>query len=104
MEKGKYGYFDSAAREYVITNPQTPTPWINYLGDGIYGGIISNNGGGYSFDRDPRFKRVLRYRYNAIPEDQPGRYIYLKDRQSGSLTSRRLCSRAPRTMRRSAIR
>lgn len=87
MEKGKYGYFDSAAREYVITNPQTPTPWINYLGDGVYGGIVSNNGGGYSFDRDPRFKRVTRYRYNAIPEDQPGRYIYLKDMQNGSIWS-----------------
>lgn len=87
MEKGKYGYFDSVAREYVITNPKTPTPWINYLGDGVYGGIISNNGGGYSFDRDPRFKRVLRYRYNAIPEDQPGRYIYLKDMQNGAIWS-----------------
>jgi cellobiose phosphorylase len=87
MEKGKYGYFDPAAREYIITNPKTPTPWINYLGDGVYGGIISNNGGGFSFDRDPRFKRVSRYRYNAVPEDQPGRYIYLKDMQNGSVWS-----------------
>lgn len=82
MIKGKYGYFDIGRQEYVITLPQTPTPWINYLGDGDYGGIISNTAGGYSFDRDPRFKRVLRYRYNSIPEDQPGRYIYIKDEES----------------------
>lgn len=77
--QGKYGYFDCENQEYVITTPKTPTPWINYLGDGQYGGIISNTAGGYSFDRDPRYKRVLRYRYNAIPEDQPGRYLYLRD-------------------------
>jgi len=66
-----YGYFDEEAREYVITRPDTPTPWINYLGAGRYGGIISNTAGGYSFDRDPRNRRVSRYRYNAIPDDQP---------------------------------
>ncbi|TCL74099.1 cellobiose phosphorylase [Hydrogenispora ethanolica] len=87
LEEGKYGYFDPEEREYVITRPQTPTPWINYLGGGEYGGIVSNNGGGYSFDRDPRYKRVLRYRYNAIPEDQPGRYIYLRDDESGAFWS-----------------
>ena len=87
MNQGKYGYFDIENREYVITDPQTPTPWINYLGDGGYGGIISNTGGGYSFDSDPRAKRVLRYRYNAIPEDQPGRYIYLRDDDSGKFWS-----------------
>jgi cellobiose phosphorylase len=82
MEKGKYGYFDNERKEYVVTEPKTPTPWINYLGDGDYGGIVSNTGGGYSFDRDPRYKRVLRYRYNSIPEDQPGRYIYIRDDDS----------------------
>ncbi|HBE77859.1 MAG TPA: glycosyl transferase [Firmicutes bacterium] len=79
MEKGNYGYFDDKLNEYVITSPKTPTPWINYLGGGDYGGIVSNTGGGYSFDRDPRYKRILRYRYNSIPEDQPGRYIYIRD-------------------------
>ncbi len=74
-----YGYFDKDRREYIITNPYTPTPWINYLGGGKYGGIISQTGGGYSFDGDPRHKRVLRYRYNSVPEDQPGRYIYIRD-------------------------
>lgn len=87
MIDGKYGFFDPANREYVVTTPKTPLPWINYLGDGEYGGIISNTSGGYSFDRDPRYKRVLRYRYNAIPEDQPGRYIYLRDNQSGEVWS-----------------
>lgn len=78
-----YGYFDAANREYVITRPDTPTPWLNYLGEGRYGGIISNTAGGYSFDRDPRSRRVTRYRYNGIPADQPGRYVYLRDQESG---------------------
>ncbi len=78
-----YGYFDEDSGEYVITRPDTPTPWMNYLGEGGYGGIISNTGGGYSFDRDPKNRRVTRYRYNAIPADQPGRYVYLRDQESG---------------------
>ncbi len=82
-----YGYFDEAAREYVITRPDTPTPWINYIGEGRYGGIVSNTGGGYSFDRDPRNRRVTRYRYNAIPADQPGRYVYLRDQETGEYWS-----------------
>ncbi len=82
-----YGYFDEAAREYVITRPDTPTPWLNYIGEGRYGGIVSNAGGGYSFDRDPRNRRVTRYRYNAIPADQPGRYVYLRDQETGEYWS-----------------
>ena len=82
-----YGYFDEAAREYVITRPDTPTPWINYIGQGRYGGIVSNTGGGFSFDRDPRNRRVSRYRYNAIPVDQPGRYVYLRDQETGEYWS-----------------
>jgi N,N'-diacetylchitobiose phosphorylase len=78
-----YGYYDSKACEYVITRPDTPTPWMNYLGEGRYGGIVSNTGGGFSFDRDPRNRRVSRYRYNAVPADQPGRYVYLRDQQTG---------------------
>lgn len=78
-----YGYYDETAREFVITRPDTPTPWINYLGEGRYGGIISNTAGGYSFDRDPRNRRVTRYRYNSIPVDQPGRYVYLRDQETG---------------------
>ena len=79
----RYGYYNEKTGEYVITRPDTPTPWINYLGQGGYGGIISNCAGGYSFDRDPKNRRVTRYRYNAIPVDQPGRYIYLRDQENG---------------------
>src|SRR5512139_3801660 len=82
-----YGYYDDTTGEYVITRPDTPTPWLNYLGEGRYGGIVSNTGGGYSFDRDPRHRRVTRYRYNAIPADQPGRYVYLRDRETGDVWS-----------------
>jgi cellobiose phosphorylase len=91
MKKAKisnrYGYFDKNTGEYVITRPDTPTPWMNYLGEGHYGGIISNTAGGYSFDRDPKSRRVTRYRYNAIPVDQPGRYVYLRDQESGDYWS-----------------
>jgi cellobiose phosphorylase len=85
--RNRYGYFDEETGEYVITRPDTPTPWINYLGEGRYGGIISNTAGGYSFDRDPKNRRITRYRYNAIPIDQPGRYIYLRDQESGATWS-----------------
>ncbi len=79
MQENKFGYFDDASREYVITSPFTPLPWINYLGnDGFYG-LISNTAGGYSFYRDAKFRRLTRYRYNAVPMDQGGRYFYIKD-------------------------
>jgi cellobiose phosphorylase len=74
-----YGYFDDAAREYVITRPDTPLPWINYLGCEAYFGLISNTAGGYSFYRDARLRRLTRYRYNNVPFDLGGRYIYLRD-------------------------
>src|SRR3989339_1151005 len=83
----RYGYFDMENNEYVVKRPDTPTPWINYIGGGKYGGIVSNTGGGYSFDRDPKNKRVLRYRYNSVPVDQPGRYIYLRDEESKNFWS-----------------
>ena len=63
----RYGYFDDDRREYVITQPDTPLPWINYLGSEAYFGIISNTAGGYSFYRDARLRRVTRYRYNNAP-------------------------------------
>lgn len=74
-----YGYFDDEQKEYVITRPDTPLPWINYLGtDGFYA-IISNTAGGYSFYQDARLRRLTRYRYNNIPMDGNGRYLYIKD-------------------------
>ena len=78
-EISNYGFFDNKAREFVITRPDTPMPWINYLGCQDYLGIISNTAGGYSFYRDARLRRLLRYHYNAIPKDNPGRYIYVCD-------------------------
>ncbi len=75
----KYGFFDDTAKEYNITRPDTPLPWINYLGSEEYFGLISNTGGGYSFFRDARLRRLIRYRYNNTPTDNGGRYIYLRD-------------------------
>ncbi len=79
----RFGYFDRKNREYVVTRPDTPTPWINYIGSGNYGGIVSNTGGGYSFHKDPQNRRVTRYRYNNIPMDRPGRYIYIRNKDTG---------------------
>jgi cellobiose phosphorylase len=75
----QYGYFDDQACEYVITQPDTPLPWINYLGCEDYFGLISNTAGGYSFYRDARLRRLTRYRYNNAPLDLGGRYVYLRD-------------------------
>ncbi|MFU0831666.1 MAG: N,N'-diacetylchitobiose phosphorylase [Oscillospiraceae bacterium] len=83
----QYGYFDDANREYVITKPDTPEPWANYLGSPEYGAIISNNAGGYSFVRSGANGRLLRYRFNSIPADQPGRYIYIRDKANGDFWS-----------------
>jgi cellobiose phosphorylase len=78
----QYGHFDDQNREYAITRPDTPLPWINYLGCQAYFGIISNTAGGYSFYRDARLRRISRYRYNNVPYDFGGRYIYLRDDDS----------------------
>jgi cellobiose phosphorylase len=73
----QYGYFNEAEKEYVITRPDTPAPWANYLGSPAYGAIISNNAGGYSFEKSGANGRIIRYIFNQF--DQPGRYIYLRD-------------------------
>ncbi len=83
----RFGHFDDKYREYVITRPDTPQPWINYLGSQDYFALISNTAGGYSFYRDARLRRITRYRYNNIPTDSGGRYIYLRDNQSGQFWS-----------------
>ncbi len=75
----RFGYFDDRSREYVITQPDTPLPWMNYLGCEDYFGLISNTAGGYSFYRDARLRRLTRYRYNNAPLDFGGRYVYLRD-------------------------
>ena len=78
MEK-LYGHFDDSAREYVITDPATPWPWINYLGCEDFFSLISNTAGGYCFCRDAKFRRILRYRYNGVPMDDGGRYFYVRE-------------------------
>jgi cellobiose phosphorylase len=82
-----YGYFEDSTREYVITRPDTPLPWLNYLGTEAYFGLITNTAGGYSFFRDARLRRITRYRYNNAPSDRGGRYLYLRDSESGSFWS-----------------
>jgi cellobiose phosphorylase len=83
----KFGHFDDAQREYVITQPDTPLPWINYLGCEEYFGLISNTAGGYSFYKDARLRRITRYRYNNSPLDMGGRYLYLRDNLTGKYWS-----------------
>lgn len=78
----QYGYFDDIRREYVITNPRTPWPWINYLGNEDFFGLISNTAGGYAFYKDAKFRRIIRYRYNNVPMDSGGRYFYIREGSS----------------------
>jgi cellobiose phosphorylase len=83
----RYGHFDDDRREYVISRPDPPLPWINYLGTEAYFGIISNTAGGYSFFRDARLRRLTRYRHNNVPPDVGGRYVYLRDDETGAYWS-----------------
>ena len=82
----QYGHFDLAAKEYVITRPDTPEPWCNYLGSPAYGAIISNNAGGYSFVQSGANGRISRYRFNS-KMSLPGRYIYLRDNDTADYWS-----------------
>jgi cellobiose phosphorylase len=75
----RFGYFDDTLREYVITTPRTPYPWINYLGTENFFSLISHQAGGYCFYRDARLRRILRYRYNNVPIDAGGRYFYIAE-------------------------
>ena len=83
----RYGSFDDERREYVITRPDTPLPWINYLGTDRFVSLISNTGGGYAFHEDARLRRLTRYRYNDAPLDGGGRYLYLRDDATGEYWS-----------------
>lgn len=75
----RYGYFDDEHKEYIITTPRTPLPWINYLGSESFFSLTSNTGGGYSFYRDAKLLRLTRYRYNNVPTDSDGHHYYIKD-------------------------
>lgn len=79
---GKYGYFSEDKFEYIITRPDTPAPWVNYLTNRTYHALISNTGGGYSFYISPKDSRITRWRYNCLPVDRPGRYVYLRDQKT----------------------
>jgi cellobiose phosphorylase len=79
INRMKFGYFDDANREYVITTPKTPLPWINYLGCKEFFSLISNTCGGYTFYKDAKLLRLTRYRYNDVPYDTNGKYFYIKD-------------------------
>lgn len=83
----RFGHFDDQACEYVITSPNTPKSWINYLGSRLYGGIVSQNAGGYSFYKSGGTGRILRMRFNGVPVDQPGRYLYIRDEADGDFWS-----------------
>lgn len=83
----RYGHFDDVRKEYVIDRPDTPRSWSNYLGSRLYGAIITNNAGGYAFQKTAKDGRLLRLRFNSVPMDQPGRYFYLRDRVSGDYWS-----------------
>ena len=83
----RYGSFDDGRREYVIDNPDTPMSWVNYLGTSGYCGIISNNAAGYAFKDSAKSGRFLRFRFNSVPTDRPGRYIYIRDDESGDYWS-----------------
>ncbi|MFH1068576.1 MAG: hypothetical protein V1794_03045, partial [Candidatus Glassbacteria bacterium] len=88
IAEGKYGYFDEQRREYVITRPDTPQPWYNYLMNDLgYCAMVSHTGGGTSFYLSPRDRKILRYRYNGVPADRPGRWLYLRDMTSGEYWS-----------------
>ncbi len=86
MEK-RYGHFDRENNEYVIHDPRTPMPWMNYLFNDEYYALISATAGGYSFHQSAKDKRILRYRLNNLPMDRPGRYIYIKDNKSNDYWS-----------------
>jgi cellobiose phosphorylase len=84
---GRFGRFSADGREFVVTDVRTPSPWINYLENGRYFATISANGGGISYDRSPLHGRITRYRINDVPPDRPGKYIYVKDRDTGEVWS-----------------
>ena len=80
----RFGRFDDEHREYVITRPDTPLPWLNYIGDRDFIGLVTNTGGGYSFYRDARLRRITRYRYHGVPADTGARFLYLRDESDGA--------------------
>lgn len=87
MFKNKYGCFSGDGKEYIITDPRTPRPWFNYIWNEHYAGLVSHTGGGFSFLESPRDNRLTRMRYNSLPWDRPGRYVIVKDSETGKFWS-----------------
>ncbi|MEE4176698.1 MAG: hypothetical protein V2I46_04240 [Bacteroides sp.] len=87
MIKNKYGYLSEDGREFIITDPETPRPWFNYIWNDRYAGMVSHGGGGFSFLDTPRDNRISRMRYNCLPWDRPGRYVMLRDTETGEFWS-----------------
>ncbi len=83
----KYGKFSEDRKEFIITRPDTPAPWVNYLSNGRYNGLISHTAGGFSFYLSPKDSRITRWRYNSMPVDRPGRYLYIRDEKDGHFWS-----------------
>ena len=79
MSLEDYGYFSEDGKEFIITRPDTPAPWVNYISNGRYTGLVTNAGGGFSYWVDPRDSRITRWRYNSLPWDRPGRYVYIRE-------------------------
>ena len=83
----RYGHFSEDKKEFIITRPDTPAPWVNYISNGRYSGLISHTGGGFSFYGNPKDNRITRWRYNSLPIDRPGRYVLLRDKSTGAYWS-----------------
>jgi len=83
----RYGTFSEDKKEFIITRPDTPAPWVNYISNGRYSGLISHTGGGFSFYGNPKDNRITRWRYNSLPIDRPGRYVLLRDKSTGAYWS-----------------
>lgn len=78
----KFGYFDDKNKEYVMTRPDTPRPWSNYLGRAEFGALITNNAAAYTFYKSAAQGRLTRFRFNAPPSDMPGKFVYIRDDES----------------------
>ena len=83
----QYGHFDTQADEYVVTRPDVPVSWTNYLGNKDFASVISHTGGGYSYYKSPEYGRVTRFRQNGVPADHPGKFVYIRDNADGDFWS-----------------
>ena len=83
----EYGHFDTENHEYVVTRPDVPVSWTNYLGNKNFASVVSHAGGGYSYYKSPEYGRITRFRQNGVPLDRPGKYVYIRDNSDGDFWS-----------------